>query len=649
MEEAIKQRIWEVWSIFIEAKGIHTDIKEKGVERYKPLKSDLEGLGDDPLGFKNGHIDMTDLSPGDGSKRMNSFFSISRRVSLEGRLGLEKLNGDFNGLSSNNNVFLSLIFGGAKCWPLNEDSSMNNESYDSECGYIFGPERATLAFVFPLPSESVRKEFGVGSYSSNEKLAEFRECIEETRDTISGSDFPELTKLLDGALIDKPFSTASDKEFYPFFNMETGNSPRVVLPFKEWQYDHVKDDWDGFWKEAKGEWEAANIFMDKLIDDGGLKDFCESVGFVEKGTAQKSIKKNKEDAEGKDMSDYRKRLKEVLGETTNVILQGPPGTGKTWATREYIKSQMNDGDEDYLGCNWSQIRSGADNMAEAIEEAKDKPLVWEMVQMHPGYSYEDFVRGMSTEEGSGISFVPRDRVVLELAKVAEEREKAEKSGEVVLIMDEINRCNLASVLGELILVLEEDKRSWAGEGGWPVRLQYPAPKGEQENSDGPFTLPKTLKFVGTMNTADRSIAMIDYAIRRRFRFVDVVPDVNALISYYEDLDGDSNAADMAVEAFKNLSEAVNGDLGPRLRVGHTYFMVDPEGDEVQDLLAEKIVYEVLPLLREYRAEGRLDGESIELGGKEINLDYPDNNGEQERDLKVVKGWFETLGGGAGGE
>ncbi len=193
---------------------------------------------------------------------------------------------------------------------------------------------------------------------------------------------------------------------------------------------------------------------------------------------------------GGDPDEPEPALLRHLREAPNVVLQGPPGTGKTWAAEQLVK---------YLAKSdpaaWTLTALRADRDLEELLDSdalKQAPVVWEVVQLHPGYAYEDFVRGQVADSSDGgLSFVSRDRVLVEMARVADARNGAP----VVLVLDEINRCNLASVLGELILILEESKR------GTSVRLQYAAPPGRGRGADS-LALPPNLWIVGTMNTAD---------------------------------------------------------------------------------------------------------------------------------------------------
>jgi DNA polymerase III delta prime subunit len=338
------------------------------------------------------------------------------------------------------------------------------------------------------------------------------------------------------------------------------------------------------------------------------------------------------------------RIADHLERTKAVILQGPPGTGKTFAIKHVIR-RLVDGEEDFNGEEqdvedflWSRLAEGeethldlenqepdvGENDEADYDEWSDLPVVWDLVQMHPGYSYEDFVRGIGTSDGE-LSFESKDRVVPQLAEVA----KALEDKPVVLVLDEINRCNLAGVLGELILTLEEDKRSESGDGdsGWPVQLEYPPPEGAEPG----FEMPENLYVLGTMNTADRSIAMVDYAIRRRFRFVDVEPDPDIVRWYYEEHCEEKydNVPDGLGRLATGLMVAVNAALEdrPRLKPGHSYFLVSPDdGDDWIERFADRVAYDLFPLLKEYERSGEMNGDdSIELS---FDIEGSDEDGEE---------------------
>ena len=171
--------------------------------------------------------------------------------------------------------------------------------------------------------------------------------------------------------------------------------------------------------------------------------------------------------------DFLKEIRTLLEDRRQIIFQGPPGTGKTYV---------------------------AQKLAECLAESPDRVTI---VQFHPSYAYEDFVQGLRPTLDQGqASFELSKGPLLEAAK----RAKEEPDAKHFLIIDEINRGNLAKVFGELYFLLEyRDKK---------IRLQY-EPK--------TFGLPANLYIIGTMNTADRSIALIDLALRRRFYFVSFDP------------------------------------------------------------------------------------------------------------------------------
>jgi MoxR-like ATPase len=349
---------------------------------------------------------------------------------------------------------------------------------------------------------------------------------------------------------------------------------------------------------------------------------------------------------GQDMnmtSEQAFRVIDHLREAPAAILQGPPGAGKTRLALEVVQALVAErasgaalpAQGAWQDFRWTNlVGDHVDPAASALvarnqEQILEAPIVWEIVQLHPGYSYEDLVRGLASTHGGGTGFVPHDRIVLQLAEAAIRRaEDAERTGRevgpTVLILDEINRCNLSAVLGELILVLEGGYRDF------DVRLQYPAAEGARSV----LRLPKNFWIIGTMNTADRSIAMVDFAIRRRFRFLDVLPsrEVVARVNPEPARDG----ATRAFDAFRNLVRETDRD---RLAIGHSYFLVP--GADTNDWagrLAKRIVFEVLPLVREYAEEGFLDKQPVQ----KAFWDRFDPRGTPENDqvlLGTVERWL----------
>ena len=202
----------------------------------------------------------------------------------------------------------------------------------------------------------------------------------------------------------------------------------------------------------------------------------------------------------------------------------------------------------------------------------------------------------------------------------------------ILIIDEINRGNIAKILGELITLLEVDKRQ-GEENEVAVTLPYSGQK---------FTVPSNLYIIGTMNTADRSIGTIDYAVRRRFAFIELKADSGAIEKYYVDK-GDQATESKAIALFKKVKdiftkENVAPDLNPDdLMVGHSYFMAKSE-----EALTLKLDYEIKPLLREYAKDGVLIGEGIEKKindlGEQLQNSNTGPNKLTETESKQLKFW-----------
>ena len=210
-----------------------------------------------------------------------------------------------------------------------------------------------------------------------------------------------------------------------------------------------------------------------------------------------------------------------------------------------------------------------------------------MVQFHPSYSYEDFIRGIevSTSEGRPI-YETVNKVMGGMSKLAKDHPKIT----FVLIVDEINRANLSSVFGELIYALE-----YRGEA---VQTPY------RVDGSSKLEVPSNLYIIGTMNTADKSVGSIDYAIRRRFLFFDRLPERETILNYGADNDVQRAINERSARLFDSVSLLFSEDhLNPEYRkedvqIGHTYFLV--KNDE---MLFNRLIYQILPILKEYHRDG----------------------------------------------
>ena len=271
-----------------------------------------------------------------------------------------------------------------------------------------------------------------------------------------------------------------------------------------------------------------------------------------------------------------------LERANQVIFYGPPGTGKTYHAQRFAEWWVND-----------------------QSPGQSRPAQVEAVTFHPSMSYEDFLEGLTAEatDAGSVEYHVEDGILKRVAANAQQAYDRYENGNdsggpppYVLIIDEINRGNLAQIFGETITLLEADKR-----GSYEVSLAH---------SDEQFTLPPNLYVIGTMNTADRSIALVDAALRRRFRFVQFPPDIDALTKHYgfddhgelhRAANGDDTAfrrlIALSILGLDRLNELILDapDLGKGQQVGHSYFF---DLDDVQGVL-DAWQYDVLPLLEEY--------------------------------------------------
>jgi len=208
-----------------------------------------------------------------------------------------------------------------------------------------------------------------------------------------------------------------------------------------------------------------------------------------------------------------------------------------------------------------------------------------MIQFHQSYAYEDFIQGYRPDGKGG--FELKNGTFFDLCEEA--REDSDRS--YFLIIDEINRGNLSKIFGELMMLIENDKRG----SDFALQLTY---------SSGDFYVPPNLHLIGTMNTADRSLSMVDYALRRRFSFIDLVPEMDS--PNFETLLKNKGASPDLIAKIRSRINSLNQvilddvrNLGKGYRIGHSFFC--PEGDTTanEDWYRGIIEFEIAPLLREY--------------------------------------------------
>ena len=254
-----------------------------------------------------------------------------------------------------------------------------------------------------------------------------------------------------------------------------------------------------------------------------------------------------------------------LSAKKNLILQGPPGTGKTWLAKR---------------------------LGYALIGTKNRTITrkcMRVIQFHPSLSYEDFVRGWRPDGNGQLSLI--DGVFLEVVEAA----RAERDRLFIVIIEEINRGNPAQIFGEMLTLLENDKRK----EDEAIELSYRRDRTER------IYIPENLYVIGTMNIADRSLALVDLALRRRFAFVSLEPTFNKSWQKWCTTQADMDSATLAEikRRMTELNEKITTDrsLGAQFKIGHSY-VTPVRGERIADTRAwftEIVETEIAPLLEEY--------------------------------------------------
>lgn len=346
----------------------------------------------------------------------------------------------------------------------------------------------------------------------------------------------------------------------------------------------------------KGEWHCASI----------LKEFGQNV-FPAKAltnvTQSKYIPKILELIKGETQQDIKTQTLEhmieidILRQKKQIILQGAPGTGKTYKTASIAVGMCN---PTFIGFKDHK------KVMEEYERLQNEGQI-AFCTFHQSMDYEDFIEGLKPEvKGNAVEYHVENGIFKNICEKAQTKENADIVSDkpYVLIIDEINRGNVSKIFGELITLLEADKRSGGGSHHISLKLPY---------SKEDFSVPSNLYIIGTMNTTDRTTGTIDYAVRRRFAFVTLESKADAIENWCNSQSVPTDVKKAALALFAQINGIDKNDKSSfiakhkasdfeleDLKVGHSYFMAKD-----MTSLKLKMSYEVVPLIKEYIKDGIL--------------------------------------------
>ena len=261
------------------------------------------------------------------------------------------------------------------------------------------------------------------------------------------------------------------------------------------------------------------------------------------------------------------QIKKEFSFPLNTILYGPPGTGKTYNSVFYSIGIIEKNESIFKLKN-------DDEVFKKFKEYKDRNLI-KFITFHQSYGYEDFIEGIRPQlgnESKDLKYILHSGIFKDVCS----RAKNDKENNYILIIDEINRGNISKIFGELISLIEPSKRE-----GEKEEVEVILPYSQEK-----FTIPKNLYIIGTMNTADRSIALLDIALRRRFNFIEIMPQYDIL----------KDVADIKIALLlSTLNERIEFLLDREHTIGHSYFLNINTFEDLVNVFKNYII----PLLQEY--------------------------------------------------
>ncbi|MFW5795313.1 MAG: McrB family protein, partial [Bacillota bacterium] len=293
-------------------------------------------------------------------------------------------------------------------------------------------------------------------------------------------------------------------------------------------------------------------------------------------------------------------LVKTLRNKKQIILYGPPGTGKTYYAQKLAKTiiAQDNFEKDYIQLDEKEKKTLS---FDATDSQNNNYL--RFCTFHPAYGYEEFIEGYRpkiSETGKAV-FELQDGIFKKICKDA----KNAPDKTFVLIIDEINRGDIPRIFGELITLIEADKRWNKNDEEDSLSVTLAA---SQEN----FAVPDNVNIIATMNTADKSIALLDIALRRRFGFRELLPKADLLEN--------QNIADINLaELLNELNNRIVDKIDKNLQIGHSYLMKNEKAIKTEEQLISRIKDEILPLLQEYCFDDFYTLEEI-LGSKLVNSD-----------------------------